>query len=122
MFDRRDGVVVRAIASQSVDLRLKSLVESYQKTLKNGILSSLLGVRHLGEVMENNPAGLHILSLSKAFNGRPRLYVEDGWPKLLANGNSQASADVSSKIWEYNSLSREWRLWRTTRQVCIFCP
>ena len=36
---RRDGVVVRAYASQSVDLGFISLVESYQKTLKNGIHS-----------------------------------------------------------------------------------
>ena len=36
---RRDGVVVRASASQSVDLGLISLVGSYQKTLKNGIYS-----------------------------------------------------------------------------------
>ena len=37
---RRDGVVVRASASQSVDLGFIPLVESYQKTLKNGIHSS----------------------------------------------------------------------------------
>ena len=37
--DRRDGVVVRASALQSVDLGFISLVESYQKTLKNGIYS-----------------------------------------------------------------------------------
>ena len=36
---RRDGVVVRASASQSVDLGFIPLVESYQKTLKNGIRS-----------------------------------------------------------------------------------
>ena len=36
---RRCGVVVRASASQSVDLGFISLVESYQKTLKNGIHS-----------------------------------------------------------------------------------
>ena len=36
---RRDGVVVRASASQSVDLGFIFLVESYQKTLKNGIPS-----------------------------------------------------------------------------------
>ena len=34
-----DGVVVRAFASQSVDLGFIPLVESYQKTLKNGIRS-----------------------------------------------------------------------------------
>ena len=37
--DRRDGVVVRASASQSVDLGFIPLVDSYQKTLKNGIHS-----------------------------------------------------------------------------------
>ena len=37
--DRRDGVVVRASASQLVDLGFILLVESYQKTLKNGIHS-----------------------------------------------------------------------------------
>ena len=37
--DQRDGVVVRASASQSVDLGFIPLVESYQKTLKNGIYS-----------------------------------------------------------------------------------
>ena len=36
---RRDGVVVRASASQSVDLGFIPFVESYQKTLKNGIYS-----------------------------------------------------------------------------------
>ena len=38
--DRRDGVVVRASASQSVDQGFIPLVESYQKTLKNGIRNS----------------------------------------------------------------------------------
>ena len=38
-FDRRDGIVVRASTLQSVDLGFIPLVESYQKTLKNGIYS-----------------------------------------------------------------------------------
>ena len=37
--DRCDGVVARASALQSVDLGFITLVESYQKTLKNGICS-----------------------------------------------------------------------------------
>ena len=37
--NRRDGVVVKASASQSVDQGFNSLVESYQKTSKNGIHS-----------------------------------------------------------------------------------
>ena len=36
-FHRCDGVAVRGSALQSVDLGFISLVESYQKTLKNGI-------------------------------------------------------------------------------------
>ena len=36
---RRDGVVVRASASQSVDLGFIPLVESYHKTSKNSIHS-----------------------------------------------------------------------------------
>ena len=32
----RDGIVVKASASQSVDLEFISQVESYQKTFKNG--------------------------------------------------------------------------------------
>ena len=38
-FNRRDGVVVGASASQSVDLGFIPLGESYQKTSKNGIHS-----------------------------------------------------------------------------------
>ena len=37
--DRRNSVVVRASASQSVDLGFIPIVESYQKTLKHGINS-----------------------------------------------------------------------------------
>ena len=37
--DRRNGAVVRASASQSVEEGFISLVESFQKTLKNGIHS-----------------------------------------------------------------------------------
>ena len=75
--DRRDGVVVRASASQSVDMGFIPLVESYQKTLKNGIPASLLGARRLGEVMENKPASSLVVSLGNALNGTPHLYVED---------------------------------------------
>ena len=38
-FNRRDGVVVRTSASQSVVLGFIYFVESYQRTLKNGIHS-----------------------------------------------------------------------------------
>ena len=60
--------------------------------------ASLLGVRHLGEVVENKPASSLVVSLGKALNRTPRLYVEDRWPINLEKGNSQASADfITSK-------------------------
>ena len=75
--NRRDGVVVRASASLSADLGFIPLVESYQKTLKMVFTVSLLGARHLGEVVENKPASSLVVSLGKALNGTPHLYVED---------------------------------------------
>ena len=92
----RDGVMVRASASQSVDLGFIPLVESYQKTLKNGIHS--FPAWHLGEVVENKPASSLVVSLGKALNGTPHLYVEDRWPINLEKGSSQASADLPSKV------------------------
>ena len=72
-----NGVVVRASASQLVDLGFIPLVESYQKTLKMVFIASLLGAQHLREVVENKPASLLVVSLGKALNGTPHLYVED---------------------------------------------
>ena len=42
--------------------------------------ASLLGARHLGNVVENKPASLLVVSLSKALNGTPHLYVVAGGP------------------------------------------
>ena len=72
-YKRGDGGVVRASASQSVDLLFISLVESYQKTLKMVPVSmaSLLAARHLWEVVENKPASSLVVSLGKALNGTP---------------------------------------------------
>ena len=71
MINRRDGVVVRESASQSVDLEFIALVESYQKTLKMVFTASLLDARYLGEVVENKPASLLVVSLGKVLNGTP---------------------------------------------------
>ena len=92
--NRRDGVVVRASASQSVDLGFIPLVESYRKTLRMVFIAFLLGARHLWEVVENKPASSLVVSVGKVLNGTPYLYVEDRRP---GNGNSQASADLPSK-------------------------
>ena len=62
-----NGVVVRASASQSVELWFNPLVKSYQKTLKNGIYS--FPAWHLVEVVENKPASLLVVSLGKALSG-----------------------------------------------------
>ena len=89
--------MVNASASLSVDLGFIPLVESYQITLKDGIYSSRLGARHLWKVVENKPASSLVVSLGKALNGTPHLYVEDRWPRHLGNSNSRASADIPSK-------------------------
>ena len=68
---RCDGVVVRASASQSLDLGFNSLVESYQKTSKIVFTASLLRTQQLGEVVENKPTSLLVVSLGKALNGTP---------------------------------------------------
>ena len=89
--------MVIAPAFQSVDLGFIPLVESYQKTLKMVFIASLLGARHLREVVENKPASSLVVSLVKALNETPHLLVEDRWPRHLENGNSQANVNIPSK-------------------------
>ena len=69
--NRRDGVVVRASTSQSVDLGFISLVKSYQKTLKNGIHSFPAWRSAHRDSVENKPASLLVVSSGKALNGMP---------------------------------------------------
>ena len=69
--NRRDGVVVRMSASQSVDLGFISQVESYQKTLKMVFTASLLGAQQNRDSVENKPASLLVVSLGKTLNGMP---------------------------------------------------
>ena len=81
---RRDGVVVRASASQSVDFGFISLVGSYQKTLFKTWYSpasllvflgkALLGAQHIRDSVENKPASL-LVFLAGCFS----LYVADRW-------------------------------------------
>ena len=65
---RRDGVVVRASALQSVDLKFTSQVESYQKFLKNGIHSFPAWRSANRDSVENKPASLLVVSLGKTLN------------------------------------------------------
>ena len=75
--DRRDGVVVRASASQSVDLEFIPLVESYRKTLKNGIYSFPAWRSAFKGDYGKQAGKFACCALGKALNGTPRLYVED---------------------------------------------
>ena len=67
---RRDGVVISAFASQSVDLGFISQVESNQKTLKNSIYSFPASAQQNRDSVENRPASLLVFS-GKALNGMP---------------------------------------------------
>ena len=71
LFDQGDGVVVGAFALHSVDLGPIPLVKSYQNTLKMVSSASLLGTRHLWEVVKNKSASSLVVSLGKALNGMP---------------------------------------------------
>ena len=70
--------MVRASASQSVDLGGSFPLSSHTKRLYKMVsTASLLGAQHLREVVENKPASSLGVSLGKALNGMPHLYVED---------------------------------------------
>ena len=84
---QRDGVVVRASVSQSIDLGFISLVESYQKILKYGIHSfhawrsayKKIVWRTSGQACLLCPWARHI-------TGRFHLYVTDRWPTRTSPG------------------------------------
>ena len=63
--------MVRASTLQSVDLGFISQVESYQKTLKNGIRSFPAWRSTNRDSAENKPASLLVVSLGKTLNGMP---------------------------------------------------
>ena len=73
--------MVRASASQSVDLGFIPLVESYQRTLKNDIHSFPAWRSALNGGCGEQAGKSLAVSLGKALNGTPRLYVEDRWPR-----------------------------------------
>ena len=95
---------------QLVDLGFISLVESCQKTLKMVSTACVFWGRHLEEVVKNKLASSLVVSLGKPLNVHSYLYVENRRTRHHENGNFQASANVQSKIWRYNLLSREWRI------------
>ena len=69
--------------SLSIDTESVRSPRSKTKYLSSLVFTaSLLGARHLGEVVENKPASSLVVSLGKALNGTPHLYVEDRWPSF----------------------------------------
>ena len=77
--------MVRASVLQSVDLGFNPVVEqlSHTKRLQKIFTAFLLGTWHLGEFVENKPANLLVVSLGKALNMTPHIYVADRWPRHL---------------------------------------
>ena len=81
--NRRDGVVVRVSTLQAVDLGFILLVESYQKTLRNGIHSFFawhLAFRGGCGEQPGKFAGCVLGQVNGTppnLMGRPHLYVKD---------------------------------------------
>ena len=70
--NRRDDVVIKASASQSVNLGFISQVESYQKRLQKTVFTaSLLGAHQKRDGVENKPTSLLGVSLGKTLNEMP---------------------------------------------------
>ena len=79
---RRNDTVVKASASQSVDLGFISPSSVIPKTLKMVFTASLLGAQHKRNSAENKPASLLVVSLGKALNGMPPSLCDKQMVKL----------------------------------------
>ena len=69
--DRRDGVMVRASALQSVDLGFVFQLGHAKRLQKMVFTAFLLGAQHNRDSVENKPASLLVVSLGKTLNGMP---------------------------------------------------
>ena len=80
-FNRRDGVVVRASASQSVDLGFISQVESYQKTFSKNIVftASMLDAQQIGIVWRTSRQTCLLCPWARHLTKCLRLHVADRW-------------------------------------------
>ena len=94
--------MVRASALQSVDLEegggVIPFVKLYQKAFKMVSIASLLGTRHLEDVMENKPASSLVVSLGKALNGTPPSFCGRQVAQTPRKWQLFANADVPFKI------------------------
>ena len=73
--NRRNGIVARTSALQLVDLGFISQVESYQKTLKNGIHNFTAWRSANRDTVENKPASLLVVSLGKTLNRDASIFM-----------------------------------------------
>ena len=84
--NRRDEMVVGASASQLVDLGFIPEVESYQKTLKNGIYS-LLGAQHKKRIVwKTSRQACLLCPRARHLMRRLHLNVADRWPTRTSSG------------------------------------
>ena len=106
---RRVGVVVRASASQSVDMGFISQVESYQKTFKNGIHSfPAWRSAYKRDSVENKPASLLVVSLGKALNGMPPSFTwqtDSGAKQSTRRGGPSLTEDMQTERERYRSVT-----------------
>ena len=79
-------------------------------------IASLLGARHLGKVVKNKPASSLVVSLGKALNGTPHLYVEDRWPEMATPKRVRTYHPKHSDT----SLFREWRINMANKNFFLF--
>ena len=101
------GVVARGFASQSKDQGFNPLVESYRKTSKKVSIASLLGARHLWEVVENKPAKFACCVLGQGkLTGRPTFMCKTVDPEMATPKRVQTYRPTHSDT----SLFREWRI------------
>ena len=75
----RDGVVITASASQSVDLRFITQVELYQNTLKMVFTTSLLGAEHIGMMWRTTGKHCLLCPWARHLSGCLHFQVADRW-------------------------------------------
>ena len=97
-FSQRSCLFAGQIGLKTLKNYQKTL-KNHQKTLKNGIYSfPAWRSAFMGRLWRTSRQVRLLCPWARHLTGCPRLYVEDRWPINLEKGNSQASADVPSKV------------------------
>ena len=68
--------------------------------------ASLLGARHLGEVVENKPASLLVVPWARHLTGRPTFMWKTGDPEMATPKRVRTYRPKHNDT----TLSREWRI------------